>query len=130
MRIEQLVMGLSSGFLLLAGAAYLVAPDVLVGHIGIHSGAEGLADIRATYGGSQIALGLVLIWCLTREDRNEFGLVLMLLAMLSISLSRGLGILLGDVFSGPNLVGFFFELANAGVFALLLNRFRKRSHSI
>lgn len=129
MRVDRFIIGLSSGLLLLAGCAYLVVPDVLVSHIGIQSSAEGLADIRATYGGLQIALGLVLIWCLWREERTEFALVLMLVALLSISVSRGLGMFLGDVFGGPNLTGFCVEIASAGVFFLLLSRYRMHQHS-
>lgn len=91
-RIYLLVLGAVA---LLFGVVYVVAPDVMLERIGSFPdlGPEATTDVRATYGGLQIALGIVVLWCAGSPDRRATGLLVAAVTMGSLAVSRTIGLL-------------------------------------
>ena len=105
---------------LVFGAAYLFAPALLTGQMGIeHVTSVGLTDLRASYAGYQLGMAVLLAWCLRDVSRYAAGLVAIACVVGGLGLSR----LLGLFIEGPSFEMVFatgIELAMTGfaIFAL------------
>jgi Domain of unknown function (DUF4345) len=74
---------------LLFGVWYLVAPVAWTDPTGFGPlGPNALTDVRATYGGFQIGLGLFTIWAAADPERVRIGLVLQALTIGAIASCR------------------------------------------
>jgi len=100
-------MGLARGYTwflvimsVVFGGLYLVAPGAIIAPMGIETtSAVGLTDIRATYGGFQLAMAGFLWWCLRDEARLATGLVAFAFLVGGLAACRITGLLL-DGFTG------------------------------
>lgn len=92
---------LGFGLLSLAfGLAYLLSPAGLTEAADFGSLSPAAStDIRATYGGFQLGMGLFLLWSSRSAERYAGGLLLVVLVMGLVLASRALGLLLDG---GPN----------------------------
>jgi Domain of unknown function (DUF4345) len=85
---------------LLFGVWYLVAPVAWTDPTGFGPlGPNALTDVRATYGGFQIGLGLFTIWAALDTSRVRMAMVLQLLTIGAIASCRIVGF---AVDGGPN----------------------------
>jgi hypothetical protein len=85
---------------LMFGAIYLFAPTVLTAPAGFAAlGPGALTDVRATYGGFQLGVGLFWLWSAGSDARVHFALVLTTIAIGSVGASRAIGVLMDG---GPN----------------------------
>jgi len=100
MRIAQIYLGLIAVMSVVFGVIYLVAPYSMTNPMGFGQLApSALTDVRATYGGLQIGMGLFLFWCLT-PARMRAGLLFTLLSVGALAICRGIGLVIdGDVTS-------------------------------
>ena len=95
------------------GAAFLVAPHAMAAHVGLQaSGATAAADLRAVYGGLQLACGGLLVYFAVDPDRHRVGLVVQLALYTSLAVARlvsyavsGLPTGLGLLLHGGEVVG-------------------------
>ena len=85
------------------------------------SSSSGLIDIRATYGGMSLAVGIILYLLATGKDTLKIGLISVSVLMLAMAMGRIIGIGLDGT---PNIYMYIYlalELA-VGILALLLLR--------
>ena len=111
--LETGIILLSIVLLMPGGLAYLFAPEQLFLPLGISAGAEGMVDLRATYGGSQIGTSLILCWCLWRPEYGKLALPLLTIAITTVAVSRGIAIVAEQTYTGINLWAFLGELLAA-----------------
>ena len=106
-------------FFLLYGLAFIFSPSEMAILITDTSpaSASAMIDFRATYGGAQLAIGLLLI--LVVKVRNDIDLALTMVALLLLSMAIGRAI--GIVIDGePNLIMYAYLAAELAVGALSL----------
>lgn len=88
MRIAKIYLIFFALMALVTGLAYLFAPLAMTAPM--EFGAltpPALADVRANYGGSQIGLGIFLLYC-AHSERIKLGLLLTLMVMTVVPLCR------------------------------------------
>jgi hypothetical protein len=96
---------------LVFGLLYLLAPTTMTDPTGFGPlGPSATTDVRATYGGLQIGLGLFLLWAAAEDARVRLALVLQVLTIGAVALSRALGILLDGEATGVLLGALAFEV--------------------
>ena len=127
-RVEWTLLALSAFGLVALGVGYLMFPDDLMPSIAIAVGPEARVDLRATYGGSQIATGLILAWCLRRSEHQRFAVVLLFVLLSTVAASRGYAMWVEQVSGGPNRAGLLAEVFLALSFGGLI-LLRRRSSS-
>ena len=117
MRVLELVVLWLSGLSLLGfGVAFLVAPLETMASAGITlTGALEATELRAFYGGLEVALGVLVVACVLSPARRRDGLVLTLAIFAGIGLARLSGMLL----SGADTGFLRFALSTELGFALL-----------
>ena len=122
MNTNKLIVIITAAVFAIFGLAFILLPEVLSQAItgAVPTTASGLIDMRATYGGMSLAVGLIL-FMLARSD-VRMGLITVLLLMLGMAGGRTYGIL---VDGSPNIMMVLFlalELGLAMVAAVLLAR--------
>ena len=85
-------------------------------------------DVRATYGGFQIATGLFMFWCL-RSDRIQVGILLALLTAGAIAASRAIGLIIDGAFTDALKGAMTFEIVVTAISLFLFVRTRAGSQS-
>jgi hypothetical protein len=111
--------------LIIAGFGYLLFPHAAVGLTGIELPAAAAAvDARATYGGTQIGIGLFLLWCRANATAERAGLVLVLLFGACLVLARVFGFAIEGEFDWFNAAGAAAELVLTALAGILLQRDR------
>ena len=126
-------MGLARTYLRVLGAmtlffglVYLLAPRSMTDSTGFGPlGPSATTDVRATYGGLQIGLGLFLLWAAAREARVHLALVLQALTLGAVASSRALGILLDGEATRVLVGALSFEVLFTIVTVALLRRLPK-----
>jgi hypothetical protein len=100
MRVAQVFLFLTALMSVVFGAIYLAAPYTMTDPMGFGQLApSALTDVRATYGGLQLGMGLFLFWCLA-PARLRTGLLFTLLSVGALAICRGIGLAIdGDVTS-------------------------------
>jgi hypothetical protein len=119
----RLLLILSGVSFIVAGFAALLFPYDVVGLTGIDlpTGAA-VIDARASYGGTQIGVGLFLLWCRAEPGTARAGLVLIFLFAGCLLLARLYGFVLEGEIDRFNLAGTIAELMLAAVAGALLHR--------
>jgi len=111
--------------LIAAGFGYLLFPHSAVGLTGMElPGAAAAIDARATYGGTQIGMGLFLLWCRARRAAARAGLMLVFLISAWLALTRLYGFAIEGEFDRFNAAGAAVELGLTAVAGLFLRRER------
>lgn len=120
MRLFLTLVGIS---LIIAGFGYFLFPHAAVGLTGMElPGAAAAIDARATYGGTQIGMGLFLLWCRASLAAARAGLVLVLLFGACLVLARVFGFAIDGGFDRFNVAAASAELVLTAVAGILLQR--------
>jgi hypothetical protein len=120
-------MGLARIFLRLVGAmsicfglGYVAMPGPMIDAAGFGAvPASGLTDVRATYGGLQIGLGVFLLWAAGVESQVRAGLLLVLFSIGAVGAGRSIGIMVDGDFTDFHLAGLVTEVTLT-VFTLIV----------
>jgi hypothetical protein len=97
---------------LAAGTVYLFSPQGMATSAGFGDlPPGGMTDVRATYGGFQIGMGLFLAWTALDPGRIRSGLLLTLLAFGALASSRAIGVTLDGSLNEFHRSGLIFEVA-------------------
>jgi hypothetical protein len=112
MNAPRVVLMLSGAILLAIGVAFLLAPVAMMQSVEIAI-ASPLArgDVRAVYGGMEVALGALLLLAGQRSDRVRPGLFAAGVLFTGMASGRLLGVLLDGA---PPPFGWFLLLLEAG----------------
>jgi hypothetical protein len=123
MRLARTYLRFLGAMTLFFGLIYLWSPRSMTDPTGFGAlGPSATTDIRATYGGLQIGLGLFLLWAAAQEARVRLALVLQVLAIGAVAASRALGIFLDGEATGVLIGALLFEIALTIVSVALLRR--------
>jgi hypothetical protein len=121
-------MRLARGYLLIfglgvavLGVIYAIAPALLTDPTGFGDLApEALTDLRATYGGLQIGMGLFLVWTAIEPARHRVGLILLGVVLPFVALTRAFGLVVDGKATGGMVGALMFEtLASAATWFIL-----------
>lgn len=108
---------------ILFGVIYLFVPATMTDPAGFGPlSGSALTDIRATYGGFQIGMGVFLLWAAGAEDRMKAGLILIALSIGSLFLSRTLGVLMDGELSPFHAQGLAIESTLTAVTLYLIRK--------
>lgn len=123
---SKLIVALTAMVFIAYGAGFVVVPEPLsqwvTGSTPLTPSA--LIDMRATYGGMSIAVGLFLIF-MSRHDLR-LGLMGVVVVMLCMALARASGILIDGAANPFMYVYLVLEVAVALVAGVLLKQFGKK----
>ena len=124
MRFPVVLMWLNAALFVVFGIGFIVAPALLSQLItGATPGTtSALIDLRATYGGMALGIGLFWGYCARRPGTLRIGLLSSLLVLVGIALGRLVGMI---VDGSPNTFMFVLlaaELLFIGLVALALRR--------
>lgn len=104
------------------GGLYLFDPSIMAEPMGVTSTSPaGTNDLRATYGGFQLGVGVFLWWCLRDASRHGAGLVGLAAVIGGLGACRAIGLAVDGV-SGTMLGATLFELSWAGLCLYLYAR--------
>jgi hypothetical protein len=121
--MDRFLLGISAPLWFLYGLYCFFAPAALeeiAGVVAIHGTAS--AELRAMYGGLQMALGALCGFGFANPAYRRTAIVALLFLTLGLGLARLGGALLDDGFSAYTGMGFAFEFGTAGVAALALRQ--------
>jgi hypothetical protein len=123
MRGARIFLGLVGVVALAFGVLYVVAPAVLLDQTGFPDlGPEATTDVRATYGGLQIALGAFTLWCAAQPRRYRAGLMLVTIAFAAIASCRAVGLLIDGDPSSAMISALVLEVAVTAISFFMLRR--------
>ena len=117
MKLQQLLLGLNSLFFAVYGLGFALFPEALSTFVTDTTpmSTSGLIDMRATYGGMSIAIG-VIFWLLAKETATaRLGIIALIIVMAGMASGRLVGIL----FDGnPNGIMYLYLAAEIVVISL------------
>ena len=114
--MSRFVYSLFAWGLLLAGLAYSIYPAAMFGFtLDIIPQTATLTDMRATYGGLQVAFGLYLLSLRKTPQRRQQGFSLVAYGLCVVGLVRVAGVLLDGGEQGLNSIAAAVELSLAGL---------------
>lgn len=124
----RLFLGILGGLWLAYGLWLFLQPQSLAGLAGVGAlNATGTVDIRATYGGFQIAVGALMLGGALRAVLTQPMLLVYGVVCASVGSTRLVAALLASEWSGYTLIGVGFELGCVAVVLLLLRGLRAGS---
>ncbi len=93
MKLALIVTAISAVIFIGFGTAFLFAPATMSTWVGFTVNTPtGMADVRATYGGCELGVGLFLAFCLVRRTWIDAALMLQVLTLAGFATGRVLGI--------------------------------------
>jgi hypothetical protein len=94
MKFARILLLLGSGIFALYGLLFAIAPVELARLVtgDAPSSPSALIDMRATYGGMSIAVGMILMLLALKEETIRIGVVSLLLVMVCMAATRIVGI--------------------------------------
>jgi hypothetical protein len=105
------------------GVLYVFAPRIFTDQMGFGDLApEAWTDLRATYGGLQIAIGGFAMWASASPSRYRPGLVMASMVLPALAVSRAIGLVIDGNATGLLLAILVFEIALSAASWLLLSR--------
>ena len=111
MTFGRIVLYVAALMSLATGVSYLVSPQGMATAAGFGDlQPGGMTDVRATYGGFQIGMGLFLVWTALDPDRIRSGLLLTLLVFGALASSRAIGLALDASLNAFHQLGILFEV--------------------
>jgi len=100
-KLALIVTAVSSLIFVGFGVAFMFAPATMSGLVGLTANTPtAMADVRATYGGCELGVGVFLALCLVRRSWLDAALVLQAIVLAGY----GLGRLLGIASDGPQQI--------------------------
>lgn len=112
MGLARIFLRLMAAMSIVFGLLYVAMPGPMLDAAGFGAVlASGVTDVRATYGGMQIGVGVFMLWAAGAESRVRGGLLLVLFTVGAIGASRSIGIMLDGDFSDFHLVGLVTEVS-------------------
>lgn len=95
-RYPSVVLWICAAVFLVTGLAFSLMPRDLFGDVGLEvPNGSALTELRAMYGGLELAVGLFLAVCARRGgEALELGLLLSFLTLLGLASFRGVGMVL------------------------------------
>ncbi len=124
MSIEVMLVRLNGLVFLLYGLAFSVFPEALSRLVaGTAPGTvSGVMDMRATYGGMSVAVGILLLVLASGRKTVRQGLVAVMLLMLCMAAGRLLGMVMDGAGNTVMWVYLVLEITNAALVSWLLGR--------
>lgn len=124
MSMEMIVVRLNALVFLLYGIGFLVLPETLSRFVAdtAPQTVSGIVDMRATYGGMSVAVGVLLLVLAFRPETVRTGLLGVLLLMLCMAGGRILGMLLEGAGNPVMWIYLALELVMAAVALGLMRR--------
>ena len=105
------------------GVYSLLNPEGLGRLVGLEvTSTTALSDIRAVYGGLEIALAIFLVWCMLDPSRLRLALGATALAFAFVAAGRGFGMLMDRPVTALTVRIFLVEASTALVALLLAGR--------
>jgi Domain of unknown function (DUF4345) len=124
--LAMLSLWLGGLSLLAFGLAFVIDPLATMGMAGIQlDGPVAATELRAFYGGLEVALGALLIACALKHDWRRAGLLLSLVVFAGIGLGRALGLLIAHTPTAFLWTALGTELGLAALSAFALMRTKK-----
>jgi len=126
MKLSQRVLWVTSAAFVAFGLGFALAPQQLAEFVtGVGpSASNALIDMRATYGGVAIGIGLFIGICARRPAWVRPGLLVSLLTIAATASGRALGIIVDGSPNALMLVLLAAEIAFAGLYVFALRRDR------
>ena len=88
------VLGVAAAIFIALGVAFMFAPSMMIDSIGLKAESKvAMADVRAVYGGLDLAIGILLVFCFFRKHWAN-GLAISVLACACLFSGRLVGIFL------------------------------------
>lgn len=122
----RIFLGIAALIYLYFGTAFLIAPESMTAGIDMTlRSPTAVTDVRATYGGLEIALGIFVAVCALVPRMLATGLLVTAFSVAGFAFGRGVGLLI-DAPGGLLHAGFFgLELSATTVGVVLLLRLRR-----
>lgn len=117
MVFARLIVYLNAVVFALYGLVFIFVPELMASFVtdGSPSTASGVIDMRATYGGMSLAVGLLLFHFAGRTELVAVGLLLVVVTMLCMAVGRVVGIVLDGSANTLMFVYLALELVVAGL---------------
>ena len=123
MKIEKIFVLFTAAFFFVYGVLFALFPSSLAENVtgSVPGTASGLIDMRATYGGMSIAMGVVMFLLANNQETLRLGLLTVIAALLGMAASRTLGLI---VDGNPNKLMYVYLIAEVvlSIVAVLLYR--------
>ena len=110
MTFARIFLWLAAAMSVVAGLVYVVSPLLMTASAGFGELLPGgTTDVRATYGGLQLGLGIFFAWTALDPTRIRSGLVLALLIFGALASCRAVGVVLDASLNEFHRTGLIFE---------------------
>lgn len=127
-KVGRIVVAVVAAILVLIGLVYLLFPMEVLSLTGQFTlDGDALIDVRATYGGIQLGLGLFLGVQVFRRENILFSLQLLAVIFISVGGVRFVGSIVQVDVSYPHMVAAVAELASAAGCMILSARITKEA---
>lgn len=110
MKFEKILVQLTAVFFLVYGLLFALSPGSLSSMVtgGVPATTSGLIDMRATYGGMSIAVGILMLLLANNQSTLRLGLLSVIVVLLGMALARTIGIV---VDGAPNNLMYVYLVA-------------------
>ncbi|MDT0594463.1 DUF4345 domain-containing protein [Glaciecola petra] len=107
MTVGKLVVFVGAAFFLIYGLAFTLIPIEMSSFVTDTSptSSSGIIDMRATYGGMSIAIGLILVFLAKKDSTVHVAMGMLLWLMLGMAFTRVLGMLIDG---NPNTIMYIY----------------------
>ncbi len=124
MNLPKLFINLTAVVFLLYGAVFSFMPETMTGWVtgSALDTPSALIDVRATYGGMTLAVGVILLMFARNADLHRLGLISICLLMLCMAIARTAGIIINGSPTTLMIVYLALEVVVAAVAFVLLKR--------
>lgn len=125
MKIAKILVQLTAVFFLAYGLMFALCPGSLSGMVtgSVPSTTSGLIDMRATYGGMSIAVGLMMLLLANHQSTLRLGLLSVVVVLLGMASARTLGIIADGT---PNNLMYAYLVAELVPSIIAIELYRRR----
>ncbi|ROU01461.1 DUF4345 domain-containing protein [Marinobacter sp. R17] len=117
MSLEAAFVRLNAAIFAVYGIAFIALPETLSRMVTgeIPASATGLTDMRATYGGMSLGIGIVLLILTLKTETLRLGVLGVVILMLCMAGGRSVGLVIDGVASQTMVTYLMLELAMAAL---------------